>query len=113
VSVCKCRAGAEKFVTPNSRIIHRRSTGNAEREAVVGPSSLVVGLDGWKKPTFYEKYCAGDFCDCGTQGRGAQKNIADSVKLIFLHCGTLIDGKSAAPQKNIVIEITETRFSQW
>jgi imidazolonepropionase-like amidohydrolase len=34
-----------------------------------------------------------------------QKHDIASDKIVFLHCGTLIDGKSQSPQKNVVIEI--------
>jgi imidazolonepropionase-like amidohydrolase len=34
-----------------------------------------------------------------------QNNATASEKPVFLHCGTLIDGKSPSPQKNVVIEI--------
>jgi len=35
----------------------------------------------------------------------AQNPAAAFDKSVFLHCGTLIDGKSSQPQKNVVIEI--------
>jgi imidazolonepropionase-like amidohydrolase len=34
-----------------------------------------------------------------------QKNDVISDKIVFIHCGTLIDGKSPWPRKNVVIEI--------
>jgi imidazolonepropionase-like amidohydrolase len=34
-----------------------------------------------------------------------QKNDLISGKIAFIHCGTLIDGKSSSPRKNVVIEI--------
>jgi imidazolonepropionase-like amidohydrolase len=44
-------------------------------------------------------------------GARAQNSKPSSAQPLFVHCGTLIDGKSEQPKKNVYFEITGERFS--
>jgi len=51
----------------------------------------------------------GSFC-CGGF---AQTSAATPVKPLFVHCGTLIDGKSEQPRKNVFFRSTETKLRRF
>ena len=53
----------------------------------------------------------GLFASFLTAASSAAQTPATSAPLFFVHCGTLIDGKSAQPQKNVFFEIEGDKIS--